>query len=563
MTAPPARTTSLVLALLLGAALLGYCPPVLSASAAETAGTETAGVETGSQLSAAESRGKRIYLLGESPSGGEVTALMGDAGIEVPATALPCASCHGRDGRGRPEGGVEPSDLTWSALTRPYEVTSGNGRRRGPYTPRLLTRAIGLGIDAAGNELDSVMPRYRMSHEDSSDLVAYLRKLGQDRDPGVDEDALHLGILLPPRGAPGSTETAAALGRVTDAYARRANADGGVYGRQLRLHYEVLPEDPATWPATVERFVAETPLFALVASYTAGADAPLADTAERLAVPLVGPLTLYPDESFPLNRQVFYLDGGLPAQAMALVKAAAERAASRRRSGDDTVLAVIYPQGGDLAAVAEAEAGQAEATFSEVIRVSYAAGHLDAPASVGRLRAAGAHEVLLVTPDSDAVDLLAAVTSGAPDSSWAPHVSAPGSLAAGIATSGATPGTEPAFKGPLSLAYTTLPGDRTAAGVERLHSRLGIEEQPSSLGNLEIHAFLAMDMLLYGLEATGRDLTREGLIERLELIRGRPTGLSQPFSYGPNRRVGVDGAYVVELQGAGGGEAVKVRWLGR
>src|SRR3954453_21342240 len=79
-------------------------------------------------------RGRRIYQEGTSPSGGAIVAGMGDGGVEraapggeVPASAVPCAGCHGRDGKGKPEGGVIPSDLTWTALPRPYGVTHPGG----------------------------------------------------------------------------------------------------------------------------------------------------------------------------------------------------------------------------------------------------------------------------------------------------------------------------------------------------------------------------------------------------------------------------------------------------
>src|SRR5436305_6559539 len=104
-------------------------------------------------------RGRQIYLEGTSPSGGEIVALMSDAGVEVPASAVPCAGCHGRDGKGKPEGGVTPSDLTWTALTKPYGVTHPGGRSHPPYDAKLLKRAIALGIDPAGTALHVAMPR--------------------------------------------------------------------------------------------------------------------------------------------------------------------------------------------------------------------------------------------------------------------------------------------------------------------------------------------------------------------------------------------------------------------
>ncbi len=554
MRQPAAAVLALLLVLL--------APPAPGAGepgAQPTPGTagETTGAAGSAGLSAAEARGKRIYLSGESPSGGEITALMGDGGIEVPAAALPCASCHGHDGRGRPEGGVEPSDLTWEALTRPYTVTTLNGRRRGPYTPRLLTRAIGLGTDASGNELDSVMPRYRMSHDDSADLVAYLRRLGRDPDPGVGETTLDVGVLLPPRELPGAAATAAAVGRVTDAYARRVNADGGIYGRSLRLHYEVLPEDPQDRAAAMRRMVAETPIFALVASYTAGTEATLADAAESLEVPLVGPLGLYPDESFPLNRQVFHLDGGLPAQVRALAATARARAGSRSHGGAAgdraPVLAVVAPPDGPLADLAETTVGHLDGGHAEVILLPSSTAATDAAPLVRRLADVRADEILLLLPADQATAVLAALAR-ATTGDWEPGVGIPGGLASRLPL-----GDGQTLPGRTFLAYNSLPGDLTPAGLERLEERLG--EKLTTRDPRQVHAFLAMDTLVQGLEATGRELTREGLIASLERVRQRPTGLSRPLSFGPNRRVAVRGAYVVELDPAASGSAPAVEWV--
>jgi hypothetical protein len=55
-------------------------------------------------LSPQEKRGKAFYLRGESSSGKEITAMMGE--IEVPAPTLPCSGCHGTRGEGKTEGGV-------------------------------------------------------------------------------------------------------------------------------------------------------------------------------------------------------------------------------------------------------------------------------------------------------------------------------------------------------------------------------------------------------------------------------------------------------------------------
>ncbi|MGH9425847.1 MAG: c-type cytochrome, partial [Terriglobia bacterium] len=80
------------------------------------------------RLSPQERRGQNIYLgLGDS-SDPPIKALIGDPPTEAEGALMACANCHGKDGRGKPEGGVVPSDITWQALTRPYTVTHPGGR---------------------------------------------------------------------------------------------------------------------------------------------------------------------------------------------------------------------------------------------------------------------------------------------------------------------------------------------------------------------------------------------------------------------------------------------------
>src|SRR5882672_10688201 len=75
------------------------------------------------QLTPQERRGKQVYLRGTSPSGNELTAVLGKEGISTPASIVACANCHGLDGRGKREGGVSAPDITWESLTKPYGET--------------------------------------------------------------------------------------------------------------------------------------------------------------------------------------------------------------------------------------------------------------------------------------------------------------------------------------------------------------------------------------------------------------------------------------------------------
>jgi cytochrome c553 len=73
-------------------------------------------------LTPAEKRGREIYLHGKSATR-PMTAFFGaDAAGEINASVVPCASCHGPDGRGVTEGTVAPSDIRWSVLARSDDI---------------------------------------------------------------------------------------------------------------------------------------------------------------------------------------------------------------------------------------------------------------------------------------------------------------------------------------------------------------------------------------------------------------------------------------------------------
>src|SRR5215472_4581999 len=126
-------------------------------------------------LTPEELRGRRIYMRGIGAAGTEITAVLEGGGVELSGSSITCSGCHGADGRGRPEGGVTPSNIRWEALIRPYATA---GRAHQPYNERSLLRAIAMGVDPAGNALARTMPRFHLTRSDMADLIAWLKKIG-------------------------------------------------------------------------------------------------------------------------------------------------------------------------------------------------------------------------------------------------------------------------------------------------------------------------------------------------------------------------------------------------
>ena len=328
-------------------------------------------------LTPPESRGKRIYVQGTSASGRAILAYLGASSIEVPGSAMACANCHGLDGRGKPEGGVNPSDLRWESLTKPYGLANANGRKHPPYTERALELAITRGTDPAGNKLLDVMPRYQMSREDLFDLIVYLKRLGKYSDPGISEGKIVIGTALPARGT--LADMGQAVKAVTTAYFDELNTQGGIYNRKFEVKFTETGDTPAATRANVERLIKEEQIFAMTAAFIAGSEKEIIPLMAQQDVPLIGPLTLYPQTDFPLNRQVFYLLSGVDGQARAMIHFAAKKPELRGQH-----LSVVLPQSEiNLRVVSAIKDQRKSEGLSAPPALDYAAGRLDGAPEAG------------------------------------------------------------------------------------------------------------------------------------------------------------------------------------
>jgi len=274
------------------------------------------------RLTPEEERGRQIFERGASLSGQTITASVAGAD-PIAGSILPCSNCHGPEGRGRPEGGIIPSDITWDALTKPYGLTHSDGRTHPPYTERLLKRAIGMGIDPAGNALNQAMPRYQLTQADASDLVAYIKRLGQAVDPGLTPTTVRLGVILPPQS--GIARTSQIVRQTLLDYFIRVNGAGGVFSRRIELAFTELPLNPAQRAGAVRDFLNREEIFAVVCGAFTGAEIEIPAILRDTGTPAIATFAAFPQIGSPLNPYVFYLDGGAKEEAEKLLDFAKEQ----------------------------------------------------------------------------------------------------------------------------------------------------------------------------------------------------------------------------------------------
>ena len=478
-------------------------------------------------LDVAETRGKQIYFEGTSPRGTEIVAVVGDEGAMLPGSAMPCGSCHGDDGLGRPEGGLIPLDIRWSELVKTYGHVHHNGRRHPAFDEESFAMSMYGGVDPANNPLDRSMPFYQMSRDDMADLIAYMKVLEYDVDPGVTDDRVQVATLLPLGGPAAATGQAMAM--VMQGYFEEINKKGGIFGRRIDLLAVPFGQSAEASIGNLQQALAEEGAFAVVGAYTIGLDEALLDMLRVDNVPLIGPFTLDPGDAF-FDAAAFYLYAGFDEQARAL----ADQAVMQGANPDKIVVA--SPEGASFDDTVKAVRDQVrtKSGAGRADEARYTGGEFDAAAFAERV--ARYQALVFLGPQSDLDSLLAALDSKGLN----PRVYLLSSLLSQPLFNAPT-----AFDNRIQVAYPTLSSDITPSGLEEFQSLAEAYSLPRDHIQAQLAALAAAKLLVEGMRRAGRDLSRVKLVEGIEDLFGFETGVTPPLSYGPNRRIGARGAHIV------------------
>lgn len=492
-----------------------------------------AGAAPAQPLARMEELGRRLYQDGVDVAGAPIVAYVDGAAFPLKGRPVACGNCHGEDGRGRPESGVDPGDVTWRELTKPYGHRHGNGRRHGAYDVASFARAMRVGLDPEGNTMAPAMPLYALTEADLDALVAWLARLEAARDAGIGETALRVGTLQPESGRLG--EAGRAVTRMLAAYFEDVNRRGGVNGRRLELVVVVREEDPAAAEASLRRLIEQEEVFALLAPMSARIERALAARADAARIPVVGPLTLYPEDSAASSQHVFHLLSGVPELVEVMAVQAPPAAGLQGRPV--VLLHADDDDGRAVAATVRARLGERGYATLHALPLR---GPADALAADVRRLSAGA--LVPLSPSPLLGDLARALAGERTPPTW--FIAAP-LLPRDILD---WPGV---YDGRITLAYPASPADRTPAA--RAAFATLAREDPADRAHqaLQAQAYSAAAVLVEGLSRSGRDLSRRKLVAALEGLQGFETGLAPRVSFNADRRIGALGGYAVAVDLAG------------
>lgn len=134
------------------------------------------------------SNGERIYFTATSESSTNITYIGGpSSGMMMGGGSLTCASCHGPNGRGGVHSmtgmlTMNAPDIRWSVLAGESKGEHGGeseaGHGSGEYNLEAFRLAVVEGKHPDGDTpLSTNMPRWKISNDDLTDLIAYLKTL--------------------------------------------------------------------------------------------------------------------------------------------------------------------------------------------------------------------------------------------------------------------------------------------------------------------------------------------------------------------------------------------------
>jgi ABC-type branched-subunit amino acid transport system substrate-binding protein len=103
------------------------------------------------------------------------------------------------------------------------------------------------------------------------------------------------------------------------------------------------------------------------------------------------------------------------------------------------------------------------------------------------------------------------------------------------------------FDGKIFLTVPASPEDQTADALKEFRALAEKYKLPQKHLAAQVTAYASAKVLVEALKRVGKDLSREKLIQTLEGFYEFPTGLTPVLTFGPNRRIGAMGAYVLTI----------------
>ena len=199
--------------------------------------------------------------------------------------------------------------------------------------------------------------------------------------------------------------------------------------------------------------------------------------------------------------------------------------------------AIVYPNDEALlSSVASMQEQWKRGSSAAMSVLSYPSGRMEPAALVRALRRRGVQSVFFLGSAHDEQRF----AETAAKLGWTPNL-----LSLGPMSGDDVFHMPAAFRGKVFVSFPVLPPGPSQLREGELAALLQSKEVVLRHPALQLWAFRAARTLVEGLRLSGRQLSREKLLYSLEGLNDFDPGVGPKIAFGPNRRMGVLGAYVV------------------
>jgi branched-chain amino acid transport system substrate-binding protein len=361
---------------------------------------------------------------------------------------------------------------------------------------------------------------------------------------GVTDQSIKVGTVVDTTGPLtfyGSTIKAA-----IEAYFKMINAQGGIYGRRLELVQESDNYEPARSVAALKKIITRDRVFCFISNMGTGSVMAQVPIIEEEKIPLIGPVTSAAFVKEPPKKYIFPTISTYDTHGMSMIDYIFNH------------LKISNPKIGligseSLGPLVEAGMEKEIKKFKSSIemKVRFPDKEVDFSSHVIKLQKANVDPVVIVGIYGQTAKVLLEMQK----LGWKPTVIVNASAADPklLELSGAAG--EGAF---VQMAFAMYTDE--APGIREYRELMTKYAPDSQLSNFAMWGgFISAKLLAEGLRRTGKDVTREKLVNAMETITDFKTDVFPPISYGPKMRAGASGAYYAKIEG---GKLIKVKdWI--
>lgn len=357
-------------------------------------------------------------------------------------------------------------------------------------------------------------------------LLAAAAASAMAADPGVFDDRIVIGSVLPQTGPPSLIGKAAVI--ALRVWEKDVNARGGIHGRKIDLRVEEDAYVPQRSVQAVKKLIDVDKVFALLGTSGSSHLLAMMPTIEENQIPALNFAAVAGAHFTPPRKTVFNIGATYCQEIDGVMK---HLITSRKLQG--AKFAIIY-QDDDYGADVKCgyDAALKAMGLNSTIAVAYKRGAKDLSAEVLAVRRAGATFVLTGGIITETATMLKEIQkNGMNVVRLAPH---PSHLGPVLALAGS------AAEGLLIADYVPPITDTETQGIGRLNAlayKYLSADEVKAMNRYSLTAMVAAQLLESALTACGRNLTRACLVQKLEQTKNFTSdGIMAPLTYGPNIR---------------------------